>query len=205
MERRRQRSHRPKTAPPFMAPFSAPLQRMENPMNGQRSCASTSFRRQVSILEFWCLASLQSSQIRVYCLGQTGKSSPKQATFGNHKKSSRTFWSKPAPSRHGPEHCVDIVGGRDKVASDDAFAIGTTEAGDGPVSRFDPHDRRNGALVRRDEPDYARAQGGFAVRERTIACEAPAVGRKMKFASRFRMPGNSARIALERGGWRPFT
>jgi hypothetical protein len=132
MERQRQRSHRPKTAPLFSAPLAAPSQRIDSPTNGRRNCASTSFRRQVSILEFWCLASVQSLQIRVYCLEQTGISSPKQATSGIYKRSSRTFRSKPAPSRHGPEHCVDIVGGRDKVASGDAFAIGTTEAGDGP-------------------------------------------------------------------------
>jgi hypothetical protein len=132
IERRRQHSHRPKTAPPFIAPFAALLQRIENPKNGQGNCASASFRRQVSILELWRLTSVQSLQIRVYCWEQTGRLRLNKRRLGIIKKSSRTLWSKPAPLRRGPEYCVDIVGGRDKVASDDAFAIGTSEAREAP-------------------------------------------------------------------------
>jgi hypothetical protein len=132
MERRPQRSHRPKTAPPFTAAFAPPLQRMEKSMNRHGNGACASFRRQAFVLELYRLKSVLSLQIRDYCLEKTGISSPQRAIFGKHKKSARTFCSKPASPRHGPELCVDIVDGRDRVASGGAFAIGTTVADQGP-------------------------------------------------------------------------
>src|SRR5471032_2576031 len=108
---------------------------------GKGTARAHLFAVKVSILELWRSTSVQSLQIRVYCWEQTGRLHLNKRRPGLIKKSSRIFWSKPAPSRRGPEYCVDFVGGRDKVASDDAFAIGTSEAGEALASRFDPHDR----------------------------------------------------------------
>jgi hypothetical protein len=113
---------------PFTALFAPPAQRMEKPILGHARNASASFRRQASVLGLGRLRYVQSLQIRVYCLEQPEISSPKRAMSGKHQKSAPTFSSKPAASRHGPEYCVDIVDGRDKLPSDDAFAIATTEA-----------------------------------------------------------------------------
>jgi len=116
---------------PFTGPFAPPSQRLEKPIFGHGRDARASFRRQSSVLELGRLGYVQSLQIRVHCLQQTEISSPKRAMSGKHQKSAPTFCSKPAASRHGPEYCVDIVDGRDKLASDDAFAIATTEADGG--------------------------------------------------------------------------